>query len=322
MNDSPNKDDPASSAPSVRITTGARLHFGLLDTAPPFGGVGVMVDDPQTEVVVEPSGEFRCQEDPDSRVRSVAALVAASAGLPELPACHIRITARPPAHSGLGSGTQLAMAVAEALCRFIDHDVEADELAREIACRGERSAVGVHGYFCGGLIHEAPDGKSPINPVCERIELPPDWRVALFRPAASEPLISGESESNQFSRLSPVLDDVRQSLEATLLDHILPAAKAGDLSRFAAAVTEYNHRSGMLFESVQGGPYNGRPVAELVKTLTDHGARGVGQSSWGPSVFAWFATPEEADSFCQTLPTDIQPYCLTQPRNSGRNLQT
>ena len=41
-----------------------------------------------------------------------------------------------------------------------------------------------------------------------------------------------------------------------------------------------------MFESIQGGPYNGDDVARLVETIRDFGIDATGQSSWGPCVFS------------------------------------
>ena len=142
-------DDLIRGEPTVRITTGSRLHFGLLDTAAPFGGIGVMIDQPVTEVVLSPCERFRCDDIAGPRVRAIAARVVELAGLSELPGCRITVTRRASQHSGLGSGTQLALAAAEGLCRFLGIEVEPKFLASHLAVRGERSAVGVAWLFFG-----------------------------------------------------------------------------------------------------------------------------------------------------------------------------
>ncbi len=329
MNDTPAEVEPLHSAASsdagsrsfsLRIRTGSRLHFGLIDTAAPFGGVGVMVEQPATEVVVCPDSEFRCDDPSASRVRQIAGRVARQAGLANLPACRVEIAARPPAHHGLGSGTQLAMATAEALCRFVGHDVDATELACHIAGRGERSAVGIHGYFQGGLIYESSENKGELNSICERVELPGWWCVAIFRPRRSIPLVAGDTERAHFSQLPAADRQQRRKLQQILSDQLLPAAASGDFDRFAESVGRFNHSSGLLFESIQGGPYNGSAVSSLVQTLLDRGATGVGQSSWGPGVFTWFRSPDDAKDFLQQLPPELADITLATPKNQGRTL--
>lgn len=322
MNVSPN--NKLASGQGIRITAGARLHFGLLDTAAPFGGVGVMIDEPPTEVSILPSATFRSDDDPDGRVEEIARRFSVDGNLPP---CHIRIGSRPSAHSGLGTGTQLAMAVSEALCRFLGRDVEPLEMASRFACRGERSAVGIHGYFSGGLIyegplhdrplHDRPEPNASINPIRQRIELPAPWRVAIFRPRESLPAISGNVEQEQFAQLASSQSATGRALLTTLQERLLPSAESGDFLQFTTALSEYNRNSGMLFRSVQGGPYNGEAVSRLVASLIEAGVHGVGQSSWGPGVFGWFESQEQFDRFRESS-AEIEPFCVTRVRNSGR----
>ena len=320
MNESPTHTDSAGGdqGVAVKVSTGARLHFGLLSVLPPCGGVGVMVDQPATEIVVQPARSFRCDEDPEDRIKTIAERIAQASGHAELPRCRVSLLARPDAHSGLGSGTQLAMAAAEALCRFAGYPCDQVDLARRIAHRGERSAVGVHGYFSGGLIYETGQQHCPLNPVRQHVDMPAQWCVALYRPPHTSKPISGDREREQFARLTETGADIRDELACIVEQHIVPATQAGDFEAFADAVAAYNYRSGLLFASVQGGAYNGREVAGLVHSLVAQGAQGVGQSSWGPSVFAWFPTIREARRFSDKLSSELPSPQFAHPLNRGR----
>jgi beta-ribofuranosylaminobenzene 5'-phosphate synthase len=320
MNESPTYTDSADGdqGVAVKVSTGARLHFGLLCVVSPFGGVGVMVDQPATEIVVQPARSFRCDEDPDDRIKLIAGRIAKASGQTELPRCRVNLVARPAAHSGLGSGTQLAMSAAEALCRFVDYRCDQVDLARQIAHRGERSAVGVHGYFSGGLIYESGQQGCLLNPIRQRVDMPAQWCVALFRPPQSSTPVSGEREREQFAKLTETGADLRDELAFIVQQQIVSAAQVGDFDAFASAVSSYNYQSGLLFASVQGGAYNGQAVAGLVNSLVDRGAQGVGQSSWGPSVFAWFRTIREAREFSGKLPRELPPPLFAHPLNRGR----
>lgn len=308
-------------ADSLRITTGSRLHFGLLDTVDPFGGVGTMIDDPVTQVVVSSSDRFVCDDQAAPRLSAIAGRVARFAKLSDLPKCRIEVTTRSAEHSGLGSGTQLALATAEGLCRFQGLDFDPFFLASRIAIRGQRSAVGVHGYFLGGLIFESAAAGCELNPLQHRVELPKQWCVAIFRPSGEVTSVSGDFEREQFANLSPALGNTAAALKRIVTDEIIPAAQEGDFRTFTSTVHQYNHESGMLFAAVQGGPYHGAAVAKLVQSLIDLGAHGVGQSSWGPGVFAWFESIATAKEFARRLPADISLIAITRPRNQARSLQ-
>ena len=298
--------DDKRSTDEIGITTGARLHFGLLDTAAPFGGLGVMIADPQTQIRITAASQFECSGDGADRAIEIANRLTEFLKLGDPPACSVEILRRPQAHIGLGSGTQLAMAVADGLAQFCAAKIPPQVLAQQIANRGKRSAIGVHGYLQGGLIFETgqPDAADQLNPIIQRLELPADWTVLLARPKHQSETVFGTDEQQQFERLDAATEKQRAALKHIITDQVIPAVKAGDFLSFAAAVHHYNHQSGMLFSSVQGGPYNGPQVTSTIELLQQHGAQGVGQSSWGPSVFSWFPNRSDAEEFASSLPRE------------------
>ncbi len=307
---------------AIRVSTGSRLHFGLIDTVSPFGGVGVMIDSPATEIVVTKSNGSVCEGDDALRIRQIVQRVADYAQLDELPDCHVQVVQRAPAHSGLGSGTQLAMAVAEATSHYLGLSFETPALASELAARGKRSAVGVHGYFAGGLIFEQSDNDDELNHVRSRIAMPSHWCVAVVRPSEDVAHISGQLEQQQFAALKRAKPEQRRELCELIEARLLPAAERGQFGAFTDAVQAYNRASGMLFTAVQGGPYNGHQITSLIDELVEHGARGVGQSSWGPGVFAWFESLAEATQFVDQLPPSVEPVAVGKPKNSARMMET
>ncbi len=311
---------PTPALRSVRITTGARLHFGLADTVSPFGGVGLMIDRPQTELIASIADQFTCDPTIASRVVPIAQRIAKFAGLADVPPCCVEVKRRAESHCGLGSGTQLALAAAEAICRCVGVEVTATGLVTELAMRAQRSAVGAHGYFVGGLIFETAENDGALNPIRQHVSVPGQWCVAVLRPAGDAPCVSGEYEQRQFFSLMPANAFVAARIDE-LANDLVRAAQHGDFETFADAVQHYNHQCGLLFEPVQGGPYNGRAVSELVNRLTDRGIRGVGQSSWGPGVFAWFESRENALSLVSALPPETKLIALAQPMNRARRVE-
>jgi len=67
---------------------------------------------------------------------------------------------------------------------------------------------------------------------------------------------------------------------------LLPALAEGDLATFGGALSEVQEVTGRWFAPVQGGAFAAGPTADLVRRLATWGAAGVGQSSWGPAVYA------------------------------------
>jgi len=68
-------------------------------------------------------------------------------------------------------------------------------------------------------------------------------------------------------------------------DSKLAALADADLARFGPALSEIQSITGRWFAPAQGGTFTPGPTEELVRRLTEWGAAGVGQSSWGPTVY-------------------------------------
>lgn len=331
---------PVPIPPPFEIVTGARLHLGLLDTRDPFGGVGLMLAQPATRIRVRAADQFEALGPARERVEAVATRFASHWQLAEPPRCAIEVVERPQPHAGLGSGTQLAMAVAEALCHFTGRrvadwhgegpaadghsgdrgSVDRCTLAVDIAGRGRRSAVGAHGYFEGGLIFESAGADARgLNPIRARMELPESWRVLLVRPPNATPKVAGETELAHFARLPPATRSDRERLTREVEDELLPAAAQGDFERWSEAVYHYNRESGKLFAAVQGGPYNGEAIEGCVEELRRLGVSGVGQSSWGPTVFAFCESQQQATQI-RSHTSDLSEVTIASLTNRGRTL--
>jgi beta-ribofuranosylaminobenzene 5'-phosphate synthase len=190
-----------------------------------------------------------------------------------------------PSHSGLGSGTQLALAVARALAELHGVSADAAALARAVG-RARRSAVGTWTFAGGGLVLEGgrrPDADD-VAPLLARLPFPPTWRCVVAVPDAVAG-VSGAAEDKVFAELpSPPERDIERVAHRVLMA-ILPAVVEGDLATFGAALSEVQAMTGRWFAPAQGGTFAPGRSAELVRRMSEWGAAGVGQSSWGPAVY-------------------------------------
>jgi beta-RFAP synthase len=257
----------------------------------------MMIAEPRCTVRLSASHEWRASG-PDAHravssakqalesITAAAGQQPAGAAPPTPPAFQIEILKSIPAHHGLGSGTQLALAVATGV-RSLGGlpEANAEALAAAVG-RGRRSAIGCHGFLHGGLLYELgsyPD--EPLGRLAKRVEVPAAWRVLLVTASQSAGL-SGDHERKAFDQLSPVPAATTARLEQLAAAAILPAAEQSEVEAFGEALFEYGQLAGGCFASVQGGPYASAEIAACVETLRGLGAHGVGQSSWGPTVFA------------------------------------
>ena len=82
---------------------------------------------------------------------------------------------------------------------------------------------------------------------------------------------------------------------------MLPALADTDFPEFAASVYRYGNLAGSCFASLQGGPYNGAALNRRVAWLRSLGHAGVGQSSWGPTLFVLAPDQQQAEQLSEQL---------------------
>lgn len=291
----------------VRVTAPSRLHCGMLSfgrpDVPQFGGVGVMVQRPGLELECTSASRFEVEGPLAKRAADFARRVHRALGFDELPPVRVQVRRAPPDHVGLGTGTQLGMAVAAGLHAYWQLDATTAELA---ACaeRGVRSAIGVHGFERGGLIVEA--GKLPgeiLGRLAARVALPERWRFVLIIPPHS-PGLSGEAERRAFAELPAVPPTTTDRLWSEVEERLLPAARSGDYTTFSRSLYAYGLAAGRCFATSQGGPFASPRIEQLVAAIRQRGVEGVGQSSWGPAIFALLPDEDAAMQFVATCEGD------------------
>ena len=291
----PLQENRADQPPMSRIhiiTTGARLHFGLMSYRPPrgreFGGAGLMIDSPSSVVAVSAhAADLVTAPSAEIGSRAEQFLSAYRSRCPakfQPPPCHVAVRTAIPAHSGLGSGTQLALAVAQGLA-LLGGDASADPvtLAHRVG-RGLRSALGIHGFGNGGFLLDG--GKTTeecIGALEARAEFPASWRLVLITPPG-ETGLSDSAERDAFAGLPPMPIETTRELRRLGLAVLLPAVIAADFEAAGAALFEFGRVAGDYFSFAQGGTYANATLGRLVDHLREQGHRGVAQSSWGPTL--------------------------------------
>jgi beta-RFAP synthase len=297
--------------------------WSLADSARQFGGVGVMVDRPGLRLVIHPGPELSASGPLAGRAVEFAHRWATFHSRPALQ-CSIEIAFAPLDHVGLGTGTQLALALAAGLCEFHELEIESPQALAASVGRGLRSAVGTYGFLFGGLIAE--QGKLPdeeISPLDCRLDLPAEWRFVLARPLGLAGL-AGDDEAAAIGDLPAVDSAVTEELMALAYDRLLPAAVTGDFPAFAEATHRYGRVAGEIFAERQGGPYNGPVLAALVERIRRLGFTGASQSSWGPTVFAVAPSQPAAETLAVALQkgeqSDLE-ITIAAPCRHGANIQ-
>ncbi len=320
----------------VTVTTPSRLHLGMLSfgrsDVRQFGGVGLMVDRPGIRLQITAADQLEASGPLSDRALDFADRAITALDLPTLPASRstlhaprISIQSAPRQHVGLGVGTQLGLAVAAGLNAFYGRPPLSPADLALASGRAERSSIGVHGFASGGLLVEA--GKfagGHLSPLVSRIELPPTWRFVLLIPRDATGL-HGDEERAAFRELPPVPLEVTDQLCREVVLELAPAAVEENFLAFSQSLYRFGHRAGGCFAPKQPGPFLDEATAKLVHGLRGMGYIGVGQSSWGPSLFVAIETESSAPNLIARLRADIDvehyDFVLTSPNNHGAHIE-
>ncbi|MBK8335604.1 MAG: GHMP kinase [Sterolibacteriaceae bacterium] len=285
---------PSNADVSVTVEAPARLHMGFFDLngslGRKYGSLGLTLDGLSTRVVVSRGGAsfFGAESE---RAQGYLNRLRAVMDLPD--SISVRVLDSIPSHAGLGSGTQLALALGTATSRLTGADLSAREIAH-LLDRGARSGIGVAAFEQGGFVIDGGRGPNDAPPpLIARLAFPPAWRILLvLDPAAAG--LHGQAENNAFANLRPFPEAESARLCRELLIRGLPALAEADLPAFGKTITDLQNAIGDHFAPAQGGRYTSPRVAAALGTLSVGHVACIGQSSWGPTGFA--ILPSEADA--------------------------
>jgi len=278
----------ASPQRHVRVTTTARLHMGFIDLngglGRRFGSIGLALDSPATIIEARVADSFTCDGPMSARVLEYARHFALGAHLPG--AAHIEVRSAIPEHAGLGSGTQLGLAVGTALVRMYGLNLNVREIAA-MTGRGRRSGIGIGAFESGGLLVDGGRGDdTSLPPILVRMAFPEDWRILLVFDASTVG-VHGKAEAQAFGTLPEFPALQAAHIARLVLMQALPAVVERDLEAFGLAIGEIQRLVGDHFAQAQGGGrYISPRVARAMAWLEAQGVRCLGQTSWGPTGFA------------------------------------
>ena len=326
------------------IRTPSRLHITLIDLNGVHGridgGVGLTLDDPSLHLEAEP-----CEngietvfskssqkipglvEDYSKKIESAASKVISAMNYNG--GFKFNLDAAYSPHSGLGSGTQLSLAVAKLITKLNGQNINAQILAKMVG-RGGTSGIGVESFENGGFIvdggHKSneksnflPSSASSASPppIIARYNFPEDWKIILTIPNV-ERGVSGSKEIDAFQNYCPInLRDV-EKLSHLILMKLMPAVVESDLDAFGSAI---NNIQCTGFKKIENKLQNSR-INSIMEELRNAGAAGVGMSSFGPTIYSFTDTNEKniiksAQNAIDDVGGEI---ILTSARNSGANI--
>lgn len=312
---------------NIWVKAPARLHFGFVDlnggTGRRFGSLGLTIKGLDTCIragrskIVETSGVDA------ERARRYANRLLERLGLEG--GISIEVESAIPPHSGLGSGTQMALAVGKAIETLFQIEVGSRDIAAMLG-RGNRSGVGIGAFEQGGfLVDGGRRSGGPLPPIIFRTEFPENWRVLLIFDSGSTGL-HGDDERVAFQTLATFPEEVAGKLCRLLVMKLLPGLVEQQLDEFGDSISEIQRIVGDYFSPAQGARFASQAVAKTLARLQDQGIKAVGQSSWGPTGFAIIDGETHAFSLMRQLKLDFPEspleYLVVAGQNHGAVVDT
>ena len=289
-----------------------------------YGSLGLALEGPFTCLRLRPDSGVVAEGPDAARAARYATALAERFDLSG--GARIEVEEAIPPHAGLGSGTQLALAVGAGMAKLFNLDARMVDLAAALD-RGTRSGLGIGLFDHGGFVVDggsAGDGVPP--PVIARQPFPPEWRLLLvFDRGRQGP--HGEAELEKFAALLEFPEADAAELCRLVLMCALPGVVQADLDAFGDAVGRIQARVGDHFAGVQGGRFASPGVSRVLEWLDSRGLKAVGQSSWGPTGFA--VCPSEATA--DHLKTEVETrfgrefgldFAVTCARNHGADVES
>lgn len=311
----------------IRVTAPARLHMGFIDLSGAlgrnFGGLGVALNEIATRLTVQASSELSVLGPCAARARACVRGLSQALGVS--PKVQVRIEQAIPEHIGLGSGTQLALAIGMGLGKLYGLDLGARDIAR-LADRGARSGIGIGVFEQGGFIVDGGRAEGTVTPpVISRLEVPDDWRFILLFDERGQGL-HGQQEIEAFKSLPPFSREQAARLCQLILMQGLPALAEKDIVRFGEVITQIQQAVGDHFAPAQGGRFTSADVGRALDWLGGQGAVSLGQSSWGPTGFCLVEGVERARALLSAAQKMFKQrpalhFMLASARNRGGEIE-
>jgi len=288
----------------VYVKTPARLHLGLIDLGGElgriFGGIGVAIEKPNVMVEAEPSETLKVLGEKTGEVRFLVKRFSEAYNTDDKVRVYVKRVL--PEHVGLGSGTQLALAISTALAKLQNISASVSELSGVMG-KGSVSGIGTAVFEHGGFVVEGGHkiqmdkrmvsaSKSP-PPVIFRQLFPEDWNFVVAIPNVKRGFTDQE-EARAFEHLPSMPSEKVGSVCHLIVMGLLPALIERDIKVFGNSLTQIQSIVGDYFATVQGGRFSSSVAKDCIEYMRTLGAYGVGQSSWGPTVYGIVYGEEKA----------------------------
>ncbi|WP_407422164.1 beta-ribofuranosylaminobenzene 5'-phosphate synthase [Methanobrevibacter sp.] len=297
------------------IKSPSRLHLGLIDMNGSYGrldgGIGLTIQDPnlilygesaEKGITVDFGDKFNLND--EIRNEYIKKITKAATEVTDFydvdEGFYFRVDSAYPSHSGLGSGTQIALATGKLITEHIGEEATGYELGK-ITGRGGTSGIGVFAFDYGGFIVDGghsvkekssflPSSASKASPpqLFGHYDFPEEWGVLLVI-LKSDVSVNGQKEVNIFQEYCPIDRNEVELYSHLIFMNMIPFLLEKDLPCFGNII---NKIQTIGFKKIEVGLQSDN-IKQLMAKLTEIGAYAVGMSSFGPTVYSFYDKTNE-----------------------------
>ncbi len=306
----------------MRIRTPSRIHITLIDLNGSLGrvdgGVGIALEKPYFELEFVENDKIEVEGCYSEEIKIIAEKVINELKLDVK--ARIRVLNHYERHIGLGSTTQLYLAIAKGITLLNNINLNVYELAK-IVNRGGTSGIGINAFEHGGFIIDAGHGirdkpdflpsdfsRSKPAKMLFRYDFP--WDLILVIPKDKKRIYGGK-ELMIFKEYCPISEDEVERLCRVILMKLIPAVVEEDIEEFGSAI---NLIQRLGFKRIEISLQNDS-VKELLKICQLY-SYGAGLSSFGPVIYC-IAEKRILLERLREEKDRIEKIILTKPNNSG-----
>ena len=268
------------------IETPARIHLGFLELDPNanrnFGSIGLTISNFKTIISLKESKKLIINSRDEDKIEKI---IKKLTKIYRFPKFEISILKSIPMHTGLGSGTQLALSLGMILSKFFNKNISTEELSLNLG-RGKRSGIGIESFNNGGFIVDGGRTKNSKKtpPILFNCKWPKEWKIILIFDHELKG-IHGDKEKEEFKKIIKVSDNFSKENCKSLTMKILPSLIEKNFDEFCSGVQEIQNNTALVFSKAQGGLFTSKKIEKIFTNLKKIKGISFGQSSWGPTGF-------------------------------------
>ena len=309
---------------TIKIIAPARLHFGFLELKNnqnnSFGGIGLTIDKFYTKIILKNNNKLQFK---GFFLDKASYFIKNFCNKKKIkPNFFLNIEKYSPQHIGLGSGTQLALSIGNAISILKDINLNVEQIAK-IQNRGLRSKVGLKNFDHGGFLIDLKIKKKLFNNI-EKVCFPEDWKIILIKDSMQG--LHGGNELTAFKKINEFKNKNNINLYNLTLMKLYPSLIENNFKEFSKAIYNIQNVMGKYFNIYQGGQFSSPKVSMVLNYLKKQKILGYGQTSWGPTGFIFFPNLKKANEMKRKLKTRFSScknleFIICSGKNSGANIQ-